>query len=94
MRLGLPPPTPHLEVRAPDGRVIARLDLGWKEQRVGVEYDGEYHDADRQQRSRDRGRHNDLRVIGWTVYQVDAILGRNPWAVFSLLQPHLLKPRD
>ncbi len=94
VRLGLPPPTPQLEVRAPDGRVIARLDLGWKEQRVGVEYDGEYHDADRQQRSRDRGRHNELRAVDWTVYQVDAILGRNPTAVFDLLRPHLLMPRD
>jgi hypothetical protein len=37
---GLPPPTPQLEVRAAGGRLLARLDLGWEQERVGVEYDG------------------------------------------------------
>ncbi|MBK8468564.1 MAG: hypothetical protein IPL45_01890 [Actinomycetales bacterium] len=90
VRLGLPPPTPQLLVRGPDGRVVARLDLGWEHQQVGIEYDGQYHDGDPRQRSRDRGRHNTLRAIGWTVYQVDATLARNPRAVYSLVRPHLL----
>lgn len=78
---GLPHPTPQLEVRDSRGRFVARLDLGWEEERVGLEYDGAawpgswpgtrgHLDADVHRR--DLRRHNDLREEGWVVFQVDA----------------------
>lgn len=53
-----------------DGRVIAKLDLGWEDCRVGVEYDGAVH-LDRRQHSHDLDRHNGIRMADWTVLQVD-----------------------
>jgi very-short-patch-repair endonuclease len=53
-----------------DGRVIARLDLGWEDYRVGAEYDGAVH-LDRRQHSHDLDRHNGIRAARWTVLQVD-----------------------
>lgn len=59
-----------------DGRMIARLDLGWEEYRAGAEYDGAVH-RERRQHSHDLDRHNGIRVARWTVLQVDArLLGR------------------
>jgi hypothetical protein len=52
------------------GRTVARLDLGWPEHRVGLEYDGAVH-RERRQHSRDLDRHNAIRTAGWTVLQVD-----------------------
>jgi very-short-patch-repair endonuclease len=49
---------------------VARLDLGWPEHRVGLEYDGAVH-RERRQHSRDLDRHNAIRTAGWTVLQVD-----------------------
>ncbi|WP_336923071.1 endonuclease domain-containing protein [Aquipuribacter sp. SD81] len=67
----LPEPLVQCTVRDAQGRVVARLDLGWPALRAGVEYDGAVHD-DPEQRARDRVRHNMLRALGWRVLQVDA----------------------
>ncbi len=68
---GLPMPTPQLEVTDRFGRFIARLEFGWKKEKVGVEYDGAVH-HDRAVYGRDIERHNDLRDEGWLVFQLGA----------------------
>ncbi len=68
---GLAAPEPQLEVYDAWGRFVARLDLGWRRQRVGLEYDGAVH-RDRAVHGRDLARHNDLRDEGWLVFQVGA----------------------
>jgi very-short-patch-repair endonuclease len=60
-----------------DGHVVARLDLGWPDLRLGVEYDGAVH-RERRQHSRDLARHNGFRAMDWTVFQVDARLLERP----------------
>jgi hypothetical protein len=85
---GLPAPTPQLEVRDAGGRFLARLDLGWEEERVGVEYDGAAWAGSRGHldalvHSRDLRRHNDLRQEGWIVFQVDAVGYRAPERVLT-----------
>lgn len=67
---GFPEPVVQCPVEL-DGRVIARLDLGWPRHRAGLEYDGAVH-QERRQHSRDLGRHNTIRAAGWTALQVDS----------------------
>jgi very-short-patch-repair endonuclease len=62
---------PQFTVRDGEGRFVARVDLGFPEQRVAVEYDGLWH-ADRQQFQQDRRRLNRLVSAGWTVLHVTA----------------------
>ena len=67
---GLPEPRTQCPVRTAGGRVVARLDLGWPELRLGCEYDGAGHLDPRQVRA-DLRRHNGIREAGWLVLQVD-----------------------
>ncbi len=59
-------PVPQYEVRDELGRLIARVDLGFPEQRVAVEYEGEWH-GDAAALVHDRERLNRLRENGWMV---------------------------
>ncbi|MGF1664299.1 MAG: endonuclease domain-containing protein [Kineosporiaceae bacterium] len=70
---GLRPETQVL-VTAADGRVVARVDLGFRAERVGVEYDGAHH-RERSQFAKDRRRLNDLQAAGWlTIFVTSADL--------------------
>lgn len=73
---GLPEPTTQCPVRL-DGRVVARLDLGWPDLQIGVEYDGKVH-LGREQVRADLRRHNRIRQAGWLVLQVDRYQLRRP----------------
>ncbi len=61
---GLPPFDLQIPVPTPDGDF--RLDMGWREARVGVEYDGHGH-ADVGLLRYDRMRQNALSMLGWKV---------------------------
>lgn len=66
---GLPRPVPQISVRGRDGREVYRLDLGFPEERVGIEYDGEtHHFMTAEQQRADLDRRDDLqRRFGWRV---------------------------
>lgn len=78
VRAGLPPPETQIEIF--DGDVfVARADMGWKQWRVLVEYDGVQHWTDPTQRTRDIDRYAVLPELGWTVIRVGAdLLYRRP----------------
>lgn len=63
---GFPVPEPQIEIRDPvSGRVVARLDNGFRQHRVGVEYDGqEFHDSAEQIRH-DLARRAEVERYGW-----------------------------
>jgi hypothetical protein len=63
---GLPEPVLHHEVRSPDGRLIAEVDLAYPELKVAIELDGGDHHR-RDVFERDRPRQNALVLAGWTV---------------------------
>jgi very-short-patch-repair endonuclease len=63
---GLPRPQTQIAV----GRW--RIDMGWEEFKVGVEYDGEQHWKDPRQHSRDIDRHAELLALGWLIVRVSA----------------------
>jgi len=60
-----------------EGRFVARVDFGWPEHKVAVEYDGAWH-GEKGQFARDRRRLNRLRAAGWTVVFVTADDLRRP----------------
>jgi very-short-patch-repair endonuclease len=62
----LPRPQPQLWVRDADGLPRFRLDLGYEERKVGIEYDGVSH-VDRNRLRYDRERGNWLAGRGWTM---------------------------
>lgn len=75
-------PAPSTQIWIVDGAGVGvyRLDLGWPEPRIAVEYDGlEFHDSP-EQRLRDIARREDLAVrFGWNVIGVGRgeVLGRS-----------------
>ncbi len=93
---GFPAVTTQIEVPRGRGRPY-RLDLGWPERRVAVEYDGrEFHEG-AAQRAHDERRRAHLARLGWTVVGVGAgeVLGRSSELERGLgellgLQPRLL----
>ena len=89
MLAGLPAPVPQYEVWR-DGRFVARVDLGWPEVKVAVEYDGAWHGAPGQL-GRDRRRLNALVAAGWTVIHVTAADLRILDGIIAQLRSLLLK---
>lgn len=65
VRAGLPEPMLNMDLHAPDGRHIARLDLAYPRLRVAVEHDGRSH-AGEEQFARDADRWDDIRSESWT----------------------------
>ena len=64
---GVPLPTAQFEVTDQWGQFVARLDGGYPDDRVALEFDGRsVHDAPAAAH-RDRGRQNRLAALGWTV---------------------------
>ena len=70
-RSELPRPVAQFVVRTGDG-FVARVDFGWPERKVAVEYEGVWHGQRPQQVVADRRRLNRLREAGWTVVFVTA----------------------
>jgi very-short-patch-repair endonuclease len=69
--------TPQVEIRDQDGEVIARVDLGAEDVKLGIEYDGAWH-GDPAQLGRDRDRLNRVQAAGWRLVFVTAELLRDP----------------
>jgi very-short-patch-repair endonuclease len=70
IRAGLP--KPKTQITVVDGSWVARLDMGWEDVKVAVEYDGEQHRTDRRQYHRDIKRLEKLQRLGWIVIRVTA----------------------
>ena len=67
---GFPSPEAQIPVHGPGGEVIARLDLGWPNRRLGLEYDGvEWHGPARW--GADEDRHAAIERTGWRLLHVD-----------------------
>ena len=81
---GLPPPETQIEFVDRSGMARIRVDMGWREWRVAVEYDGLQHWSDRYQRSWDIDRIAILEALGWAVVRVSAEM---------LTRPHVIVER-
>jgi very-short-patch-repair endonuclease len=63
-------PVPQCEIRDAGG-FVARVDLGFEEEKIGVEYEGRWHGAP-QQVPLDRWRLNRIHAAGWRIVFVTA----------------------
>ncbi len=73
---GLPWPQTQIEVRDEYGGFVGRVDMGYRELKVGIEYDGPQHWTDPKQRQRDIDRQVALAEQGWVIIRVSAELLR------------------
>jgi hypothetical protein len=88
---GLQRPQTQIEVLNEWGAVMARIDMGWEEWKVGVEFDGAQHWTDPAQRSRDIDRLAELEARGWAIIRVSAdMLRRRPHVVIARVHRALL----
>ncbi|MEV4494722.1 DUF559 domain-containing protein [Micromonospora arborensis] len=86
---GLPPPEPQLWVNDDYGQPLYRLDLGYRERRIGIEYDGLSH-LDRSRLRYDRERMNWLDAAGWRMrYFTDRDLYRRPQHIRATIRAAL-----
>jgi len=69
---GLRPQRTQIEVFDGFGRFVHRIDMGWDDWRVGVEYDGIQHWTDPEVRNRDIDWQAELEALGWRIVRVSA----------------------
>ncbi|MGX9789114.1 DUF559 domain-containing protein [Mycobacterium sp. MMS18-G62] len=70
---GLPRPTTQIVVYGDfAGRRYAKVDMGYEDFKVGVEYDGEQHWTNPEQYAYDIDRHAELLARGWVIIRVSA----------------------
>lgn len=75
---GLPRPQTQIVVYGNfSGRRFAKVDMGYEDFRVGVEYDGEQHWTNPQQYAYDIDRHAELLARGWVIIRVSAEMLRD-----------------
>jgi hypothetical protein len=67
-------PIPELQIVVADeaGTEFARIDMGYPDQKIGIEYDGEEFHSREWQRKRDAHRDKLLTELGWNMIHVDA----------------------
>lgn len=73
---GLPRPETQIVVRGEYGEFVGRIDMGYRDLKVGIEYDGQQHWTDPQQRQHDIDRQVALADAGWVIIRVSAELLR------------------
>lgn len=75
---GFPPPEPQVCVLDPAGDFVARLDLGWRQTRKGVEFDGDEYHSGLEAAAHDAARRRRVEALGWQVAVVTSehVLGR------------------
>lgn len=87
---GLPRPQTQIVVLHEWGAVLARIDMGWEEWRVGVEYDGAQHWTDSRIRANDIDRAAELERRGWRIIRVSAeLLRKQPDTVLARVREAL-----
>lgn len=79
---GFPRPETQILVCDEYGYFIGRIDMGWREWKVGVEYDGPQHWTDPGQHARDIDRLAELQAEGWIIVRVSRDILRSRPDVF------------
>jgi very-short-patch-repair endonuclease len=78
----LPKPQTQVIVLDEHGEFVGRVDMGWDDWKVGVEYDGPQHWNDPDQHAKDIDRLADLAGQGWLIIRVSRSLLRDRPHVF------------
>ncbi|WP_431235165.1 endonuclease domain-containing protein [Mycolicibacterium psychrotolerans] len=72
VREGFPRPITQIPIRNARGRIVRRIDLGWPQWKVGIEYDGAQHWTDAAQHAGDIDRLEFLAHLGWRIVRVSS----------------------
>jgi hypothetical protein len=72
IRAGFPALETQIPVYDEYGQLVAVLDMGWREMKLAVEYEGDHHRTDRRQFNKDITRLEVLTDLGWVVVRVTA----------------------
>lgn len=65
IRAGLPRPQTQIPVYDEWGQLVAVVDMGWEDIKVGVDYEGEHHRTTRGAFNKGIRRHETLTQLGW-----------------------------
>lgn len=65
IRAGFPPPQTQIPIYDQWGQLVAVVDMGWEEIKVGVDYEGDHHRTSPRQFSRDIHRFETVTGLGW-----------------------------
>jgi very-short-patch-repair endonuclease len=76
-KAGMRPKRTQIEVFNRFGEFVHRIDMGWNDWLVGVEYDGEQHWTNPQRRARDIDQQAELEGLGWRIIRVSAEMLRH-----------------
>ncbi|WP_083913111.1 hypothetical protein [Nocardia concava] len=82
---GFPTPETQIDVYDDQGRFVARLDMGWRDLQIALEYDGAQHWTSPKQFTRDVDRLAALESLNWLVIRVTA--------THLHTRPHLIRTR-
>jgi hypothetical protein len=69
VRAGYPPPETQLPVYNEYGALIAEVDMGWRELKIAVQYDGDHHRSSKQF-AKDIRQTREMTAMGWFVIRV------------------------
>lgn len=72
IRAGFPRPETQVPIGNEFGVLIGVADLGWRDKRVAVEYEGRHHRMSRERFDRDIRRLDEMTEMGWRVVRVTA----------------------
>ena len=73
---GFPRPQTQILVVDEYGSFVGRIDMGWEQWKIGVEYDGPQHWTNPDQHARDIDRLAELAAQGWVIIRVSRDLLR------------------
>ncbi|KUI15795.1 hypothetical protein AU193_12675 [Mycobacterium sp. GA-1285] len=82
LQAGFPRPETQIRVLDRSRRVVARIDLGWSQYRVGVDFEGAHHWTDPRQRTADAERYWLLPRLGWNDIRLTSGMLHNQPRVF------------
>jgi very-short-patch-repair endonuclease len=80
LEAGFPRPTAQIRILDEGGKEVFRLDLGWPDRQIAIEYDGEeFHSSHHDQAADQRRRERLKKEFGWHVVGVrmSEVLGRS-----------------
>lgn len=88
IRAGFPPPQTQLPVFDTWRQLVAVLDMGWEDIKVGLDYEGDHHRTSQRQFTKDIRRHEAVTGLGWIDLRITredtagSIIGRvrDAWA--------------
>jgi hypothetical protein len=71
VRAGYPPPETQIRVYNEYGALIAEVDMGWRDLKIAVQYDGDHHRSPKQF-AKDIRQMREMTAVGWIVIRVTA----------------------